>query len=62
MTDDKPKRKYNPAWRDPKEARATRQAKRLAQLNEAAQALGYPTWRKLETAIIRGDVKLDIVG
>jgi hypothetical protein len=37
-----------------------RQTKRRQALNLAAQALGFPTWSKLETAIIRGDVRIEI--
>lgn len=48
------KRKHNPAWPDPPEARAKRQAKRLARLNEVAQSLGFETWRRLETAVLNG--------
>lgn len=31
---------------------AERQSRRQAALDSKAQALGYPTWRKLETAIL----------
>lgn len=47
-----PRRRHNPAWRD--NTRAERQAKRLAALNEAAQAAGFETWRRLETAVVNG--------
>lgn len=57
---DKPPRKHNPAWRDPPENRAARQRKRLDALNEIAQALGFETWRRLETAALRGDVVLTV--
>ena len=53
MSTSKP-RKHNPAWADSREARAARQAKRLSRLNAIAQAAGYDTWRKLETAILNG--------
>jgi len=54
MTDEtsKPRRKHNPAWQDT--TGAQRQAARLARLNEAAQAAGFDTWRKLETAVVNG--------
>jgi len=45
-------RKHNPAWRDT--TRAARQAQRQQTLNAAAQAAGYETWRKLETAVKNG--------
>ena len=45
-------RKYNPAWRDT--TRAARQAQRQQTLNAAAQAAGFDTWRKLETAVKNG--------
>jgi hypothetical protein len=48
------RRTYNPAWHDSREARAARQAKRQAKLDEIAAGLGYATWRKLETAVING--------
>jgi hypothetical protein len=39
---------------------AARQRKRRDQLNEAAQALGFQTWAKFETALINRDgVMLD---
>jgi hypothetical protein len=53
-------RTYNPAWHDSREARAQRQAKRQARLNEIAAGLGYKTWRRLETAVIHGKVALSI--
>lgn len=49
-------RKHNPAWPDSREARAMRQRRRAERLNELAQAVGYETWRKLETAALNGDV------
>ena len=57
MSTSKP-RKHNPAWADSREARATRQAKRLARLNELARRAGYETWRKLETAVMNGRVRV----
>ena len=53
---DKPPRKHNPAWAD--NTRAERQARRRAALDEIARAVGYDTWRKLETAAINGEVKV----
>ena len=53
---DKPPRKHNPAWAD--NTRAERQARRRAALDEIARAVGYDTWRKLETAAINGKVKV----
>ena len=47
-------RKHNPEWKDSREARAARQAKRLSRLNVIAQAAGFNTWRKLETAVLNG--------
>lgn len=54
MTDQttKPRRKRNPAWQDA--TRAKRQANRQAPLNEVAQALGFDSWRKFETAVKNG--------
>jgi hypothetical protein len=49
---DKPTRRHNPDWKDA--TSATRQAARLAKLDLAAQAAGYATWRKLETAVVNG--------
>lgn len=57
MTESK-RRKHNPAWHDGREARAMRQRKRAARLDELAQAVGYETWRKLETAALNGDVTI----
>lgn len=54
MTKTKRTRTHNPDWRDPKEARAARQAKRQKALNDLAQAAGYETWTKLETAALGG--------
>ena len=54
---DKPPRRHNRAWAD--NTRAERQARRRAALDEIARAVGYDTWRKLETACING--KLSIV-
>jgi hypothetical protein len=53
-------RTYNPAWPDSREARAQRQAKRQARLNEIAAGLGYASWRRLETAVINKDVEVEI--
>ena len=36
------------------------QSKRMTKLNEKAQLLGYKTWGRLETAIIRGEIELTI--
>jgi hypothetical protein len=49
---DKPTRRHNPDWKDATSAQ--RQAARLAKLDLAAQAAGYATWRKLETAVVNG--------
>lgn len=53
-TKPRPPRRNNPAWPDTKEARASRQAKRRASLNELARAHGYATWDKLATAALAG--------
>jgi hypothetical protein len=53
---DKPPRKHNPAWAD--NTRAERQARRRAALDEIARAAGYETWRKLETAVMNGRVRV----
>lgn len=45
-------RKRNPAWRD--NTRAARQRKRQAALDAAAQAAGFETWSRLETAVVNG--------
>ena len=45
-------RKRNPAWRD--NTRNERQRRRQAALDAAAQAAGYATWAKLETAVVNG--------
>lgn len=37
---------------------AKRQSRRLAALDSAARWLGFDSWRKLETAVINGRVKL----
>lgn len=61
MTDNIPKqqrppRKHNPAWPDSAAARTERSRKRVARLNEIAQELGYDSWRKLETAVLAGEL------
>ncbi len=53
---DKPARKHNPAWAD--NTRAERQARRRAALDEIARTAGYETWRKLETAVMNGRVRV----
>jgi hypothetical protein len=51
-------RKHNPAWRDG--TRNERQRRRQAALDEAAQAAGYETWRRLETAVVNGaSIRID---
>jgi hypothetical protein len=37
-----------------------RQTRRRQALNLAAQALGYPSWGKLETALLRGEIAIKI--
>ena len=37
---------------------AERQSRRQAALNQKAQALGYPTWRKLETDFLKGKMEI----
>lgn len=37
---------------------AQRQATRRAQLHEIARSLGYPTWYKLTTGMLRGEVRI----
>jgi hypothetical protein len=53
---DKPPRRHNRAWAD--NTRAERQARRRAALDEIARAVGYDTWRKLETAVMNGRVRV----
>lgn len=53
-TNPRPPRRRNPAWNDPKEARAARQAKRQEVLNEIARASGFDSWSKLATAAMNG--------
>lgn len=43
---------------DTPEGKRRRQSRRRQALNKAAQALGFETWGKLETAVINGKVKL----
>lgn len=45
-------RKHNPIWKDA--TRNERQRRRQAALDAAAQAAGYATWAKLETAVVNG--------
>ena len=52
MTPTKPPRKHNPAWAD--NTSTERSRKRREALDAIAQAVGYETWRKLETAILNG--------
>jgi len=54
MTEDKPK-KYDYTSK-------SRQQRRRQSLNELAQALGFDSWGKLETAAINGDIKIKIEG
>jgi hypothetical protein len=49
-------RKHNPAWAD--NTAAERTTRRRAALDAIAQRVGYPTWRRLETAVLNGKVKL----
>lgn len=37
---------------------AMRQRRRLEALDDAAKRMGYATWRRLETAVINGDIRL----
>lgn len=53
---DKPPRRHNRAWAD--NTRAERQARRRAALDKIARAAGYETWRKLETAVMNGRVRV----
>ncbi len=39
-----------------------RQRERRFQLDQVARSLGYPTWSKLETAVISQQVKITITG
>jgi hypothetical protein len=39
---------------------AARQRRRQEALNEASQRLGFKTWRRLETAVVNGDVRLKL--
>lgn len=51
-------RRHNPAWRDG--TRNERQRRRQAILDDAAQAAGFETWRKLETAVVNGaSIRID---
>lgn len=45
-------RKHDPRWKDA--TRAARQRRRQAALDAAAQAAGFATWARLETAIVNG--------
>lgn len=45
-------RRHDPRWRDG--TRNERQRRRQAALDEAAQAAGFETWSRLETAVING--------
>lgn len=49
-------RKHNPKWKD--STRTQRSRDRVADLNAIAVLLGYPTWRKFETAVLRRYKKL----
>lgn len=56
----KPKRKnYNKPENQRKHVVAQHHKHRAA-LNAAAQALGYATWNKLETAVKNGEVELQL--
>lgn len=57
MSTSKP-RKHNPDWPDSREASAARQARRLSRLNAIAQAHGFASWRRLETAALNGKVTI----
>lgn len=46
------KRIHNPAWKD--NTGTERQKNRRAKLNEIAQAAGFESWGKFETAAING--------
>lgn len=48
----KTKRKHNPAWVD--NTRAERSKRRREALDTIARAVGFDTWRKLETAVLNG--------
>ena len=39
---------------------AERQSRRQAALDQKAQALGYPTWRKLETDLINDEMEITV--
>lgn len=56
---DKPPRKHNPAWAD--NTRAERTKRRREALDAIAQAIGYDTWRKLETAVLNGAAVVTMV-
>ncbi len=53
------KRKRNPAWKD--STIKERSALRRQRLDEVAQLTGYESWRKLETAVLAGDVRVEQV-
>ena len=51
-------RKHNPNWKD--RTRKERQQKRREALNQKAQALGYETWSKFETAVINDEIQVSV--
>lgn len=53
---DKPKRKHNPAWAD--NTNRHRTTERRQRLDEVAHMAGFESWRKLETAVLKGDVEI----
>lgn len=56
MTMPRKPRKWNPAWKD--NTRRKRTQIRRQQLDQIAQRLGFDSWRRLETAVLHGEVKI----
>lgn len=55
-----PRRRHNPAWRD--NTNKQRATERRHALDQIAQGAGYPTWRRLETAIVNGTAQIVVTG
>lgn len=53
---DKPKRKHDPSWAD--NTNQQRAAERRHRLDEIAHLAGFDSWRKLETATLKGEVEI----
>lgn len=65
MAKEQKKRKFNPSWpsaqADTAERRTETSRQRTQRLNEIAHAIGYDSWRKLETAVLNGEAKVEQV-